>query len=133
MLWGGNFISATPDSEITGKAIQNCSLTVQISTKLNRAHLVTGRTALIFPCLARTERDEQKSGLQFQSVENSMGIVHSTSGKRMPAGPNLKSEPEIVARIAQAAFQGKYRIDWMGMVRNYDTIRDHNRSLYSRF
>ena len=79
MAMGGNFISATPDSEYTGKAMQNCDLTIQVSTKLNRSHLVTGKEALILPCISRSETDIQASGKQFITVENSMGIVHKLS------------------------------------------------------
>jgi molybdopterin-dependent oxidoreductase alpha subunit len=75
---GGNFLSATPDTEYTAEALRRCSLTVQVSTKLNRAHLVTGREALILPCLGRTEVDEQAGGKQFVTMENSMGIVHAS-------------------------------------------------------
>ena len=78
---GGNFVSATPDTEFTAEALSRCRLTVQVSTKLNRAHLITGEQALILPCLGRTDRDEQGSGLQFVSVENSMGIVHYVARK----------------------------------------------------
>ncbi|HEX8852322.1 MAG TPA: FdhF/YdeP family oxidoreductase, partial [Pyrinomonadaceae bacterium] len=77
---GGNFLSATPDTEFTAEALRRCRLTAHVSTKLNRAHLVTGEQALILPCLGRTERDAQKSGEQFVSVENSMGVVHSSRG-----------------------------------------------------
>ena len=120
---GGNFISATPDSQYTGEAMQNCSLTVHVSTKLNRAHLVTGKQALILPCLGRTEEDIQKSGQQFLSVENSMGVVHSTKGTFKPASNNLLSEPAIVAGIANSTL--KSNINWTEMSENYDTVRNH--------
>lgn len=120
---GGNFISATPDSDFTGKAMQNCDLTVHVSTKLNRSHLVTGKEALILPCLGRTEEDVQHSGPQFVSVENSMGVVHSSRGNRKPASADLKSEPAIVAGIASSTLDPK--IDWKSMEDNYDTVRDH--------
>jgi molybdopterin-dependent oxidoreductase alpha subunit len=122
---GGNFISATPDSERTGKAMQNVSLTVQISTKLNRAHCVTGDHALILPCLGRTEKDLQKSGEQFVTVENSMGVVHMSRGINAPCSSELMSEPAIVSGIAQSLFQGSDQIDWKAMVENYDVIRNH--------
>ena len=121
---GGNFTSATPDSELTAKAIQNCSLTVQISTKLNRAHLITGNQALILPCLSRTELDEQLNGPQFLSVENSMSIVHSTQGFKTPASEKLLSEPAIVAGIAKSTLNNGHP-DWEAMTSNYDIIRDH--------
>ena len=81
---GGNFVSATPDTEFTAEALSRCRLTVQVSTKLNRTHLITGEQALILPCLGRTDRDQQGSGLQFVSVENSMGIVHTSRGNLDP-------------------------------------------------
>jgi molybdopterin-dependent oxidoreductase alpha subunit len=122
---GGNFISATPDSEFTGRAMQKCSLTVNVSTKLNRAHLVTGEHALILPCLGRTEVDIQKSGPQFVTVENSMGVVSSSRGNLQPGSKELKSEPAIVAGIAKAVLGAKYNIDWDEMMANYDVIRNH--------
>lgn len=125
MAMGGNFISATPDSDRTGKAMQRVSLTVQVSTKLNRAHCVTGDHALILPCVARTEKDVQRSGEQFITVENSMGIVHMSKGINPPASSELRSEPAIVSGIAQALFRGKDGIDWMAMKDHYDIIRNH--------
>jgi anaerobic selenocysteine-containing dehydrogenase len=94
---GGNFLSATPDTEYTAEAMRRCRLTAQVSTKLNRGHLITGRQALILPCLGRTERDMQAEGPQFVSVENSMGIVHASRGSLEPASEYLLSEPAIVA------------------------------------
>ena len=124
MSMGGNFISATPDSEFTGKAMQNCDLTVQISTKLNRSHLVTGKEAIILPCLSRSEVDLQKTGKQFVTVENSMGIVHKSKGDASPSSKNLLSEPAIVAHLAYKMFTHS-PINWMEMTDNYDIIRDH--------
>lgn len=121
---GGNFLSATPDTVYTAQALQNCSLTVQVSTKLNRSHLVTGRQALILPCLGRTELDVQKAGKQFVTVENSMGVVHQSRGKISPASKHLLSEPAIVAKLAHATF-GQDKVDWLAMMHNYDVIRDH--------
>jgi molybdopterin-dependent oxidoreductase alpha subunit len=122
---GGNFISATPDSERTGKAMQRVGLTVQVSTKLNRSHCVTGQRALILPCLGRTEKDVQKSGEQFVTVENSMGIVHTSRGVNQPCSAHLKSEPAIVSGIAQALFGNDGKLDWQEMKNNYDVVRDH--------
>jgi molybdopterin-dependent oxidoreductase alpha subunit len=121
---GGNFLSATPDTIYTASALQRCALTVQVSTKLNRSHLVTGQRALILPCLGRTERDVQASGRQFVSVENSMGVVHQSTGGLTPASPHLLSEPAIVAGLAQATLGARSAVDWAGMVANYDHIRD---------
>jgi len=123
---GGNFLSATPDTEFTAKALQNCRLTVQVSTKLNRSHLVCGKNALILPCLGRTELDEQASGQQFVSVENSMGVVHQSRGKLTPASSHLLSEPAIVCRLAMATLKGnrKGTTDWSAMAENYDLVRE---------
>ena len=120
---GGNFISAAPDTDRTAEGMRRTSLSVQVSTKLNRSHLVTGDEALMLPCLGRTERDVQSSGPQFVSVENSMGIVHSSTGKLKPASDRLRSEPAIIAGMAAATLAGT-RIDWAHLVADYDRIRD---------
>ncbi|MGB0871404.1 MAG: FdhF/YdeP family oxidoreductase [Flavobacteriales bacterium] len=120
---GGNFISATPDSELTGLSLQNCDLTVQISTKLNRSHLVTGKEAIILPCISRVETDIQESGQQFVTVENSMGVVHSSKGTFEPASEMLRSEPLIVSELAHAVF-GDSKISWSSFPKNYDLIRE---------
>lgn len=117
---GGNFLSATPDTAYTATALSRCALTVQVSTKLNRSHLVTGIEALILPCLGRTERDAQEGGLQIVSVENSMGVVHSSKGHLPPASVELRSEVAIVAGVAKATLG----VDWSSYVANYDLIRD---------
>jgi len=120
---GGNFLSATPDTEFTAEALRRCRLTAHVSTKLNRAHLVTGEQALILPCLGRTERDAQKSGGQFVSVENSMGVVHSSRGSLEPASPHLLSEPAVVARLARATLRERSAVEWEWLVEDYDRIR----------
>lgn len=120
---GGNLLSASPDTEYTAQAIQKCDLTVHISTKLNRSHLVTGAESFILPCLGRTEADLQGGDAQFVSVENSMGIVHSSQGTLSPISPHLQSEVRIVANLAEATLGG--RIDWRKLCSNYDYIRDH--------
>lgn len=120
---GGNFLSATPDTEYTAKALQNCNLTVQVSTKLNRSHAVTGKKAIILPCLGRSEKDMQASGEQFVSVENSMGVVHQSRGHLTPCSPHLKSEHAIVAGLAKATLTNT-KTDWDALVSNYDLIRD---------
>jgi anaerobic selenocysteine-containing dehydrogenase len=104
---GGNFLSATPDTEFTAQALRQCTLTAQISTKLNRAHLVTGRTALILPCLGRSESDLREEGEQFVTTEDSMGIINTSRGKLAPASPFLLSEPAIICRMAQAVFSSE--------------------------
>ncbi|MER7546607.1 FdhF/YdeP family oxidoreductase [Spirillospora sp. NPDC127506] len=121
---GGNFVRATPDSAVTEAALRNCRLTAQVSTKLNRSHAVTGELALILPTLGRTERDDQESGPQFVSVEDSMGMVHASRGRLAPASEHLLSEVSIVCRLAKAALPAT-GIDWDAMERDYDVIRDH--------
>jgi len=121
---GGNFLSATPDTEFTAEALRRCRLTAQVSTKLNRAHLVTGEQALILPCLGRTERDVQAAGEQFVSVENSMGVVHQSHGSLEPASEHLLSEPAIVARLARATLGERGGVNWEWLVEDYDRIRD---------
>ena len=122
---GGNFISATPDTHYTAKALQNCSLTVQISTKLNRSHLITGEEALILPCLGRSEKDEPKGKAQFITMENSMGIVHPSQGSLAPISENLRGEPAIIAGMAQATLGKKGNVPWQKMQADYGMIRDH--------
>ncbi|MHB9849143.1 FdhF/YdeP family oxidoreductase [Streptomyces krungchingensis] len=120
---GGNFVLAAPDTRHTSKALQRCDLTVQVSTKLNRSHLVHGKQALILPCLGRTEKDQQDGGLQAQSVEDSMSMVHLSRGMKKPASPHLLSEPAIIAAIASAALPHS-RTPWERYVQDYDHIRD---------
>jgi anaerobic selenocysteine-containing dehydrogenase len=99
-------------------------LTAHVSTKLNRSHLITGDTALILPCLGRTEIDVQSSGPQFVTTENSMGIVQQSRGSLEPASKDLLSEPQIVARLARATFEHRTTVDWEQLASNYDLIRD---------
>ncbi len=120
---GGNFISATPDTEFTADALRNCNLTVQVSTKLNRSHLITGKKALILPCLGRSEKDYQTSGQQFVSVENSMGIVHQSRGHLEPCFEKLLSETAIVANLANITLKSS-NTNWISLTSNYDLIRD---------
>ena len=122
---GGNFLAATPDTEYTAKAMQKCRLTAHVSTKLNRSHLITGETALILPCLGRSELDEQGTGEQFVTVEDSMGIINASRGRAQPASEYLKSEPAIIGRLAEATLGNRSTVDWKGLVSNYDLIRDH--------
>ncbi len=122
---GGNFLSATPDTEYTAEALQNCTLTAHISTKLNRAHLVHGKEALILPCLGRTEADEQRAGPQFVTVENSMGVVHDSQGMLKPASEHLKSEVAIIAGVAKATLAGRSSVNWDTLKDDYSRIREH--------
>ncbi|MEU9374729.1 FdhF/YdeP family oxidoreductase [Streptomyces sp. NPDC048255] len=121
---GGNFVGATPDTEVTEAAIRRASLTVHVSTKLNRSHAVTGRRALILPTLGRTDKDVQATGKQFVTVEDSMGMVHASRGNLTPAGPRLLSEPAIVARMARAVLGTASKTPWEEFERDYATIRD---------
>ncbi|MET8875620.1 FdhF/YdeP family oxidoreductase [Nocardia sp. NPDC004604] len=120
---GGNFAMAAPDSTYTYEALRKCELTVQVSTKLNRSHVVHGRRALILPCLGRTEKDHQRSGIQATSVEDSMSMVHLSVGMKRPASPHLLSEPAIIAGIAQAALPNS-PTPWQAYVEDYDRIRN---------
>ena len=121
---GGNFLSACPDTDYTARALANCNLTVQISTKLNRSHLIGGRTALILPVLARSEQDEQNGHRQVVTVENSMGIVHTSRGHLKPASRELLSEPRLVARMAAAVLGRRSKTQWDELANNYDAIRE---------
>jgi molybdopterin-dependent oxidoreductase alpha subunit len=120
---GGNFALATPDPAFGFDALRRCELTIQVSTKVNRSHLVHGARALILPCLARSERDIQAGGAQSISVEDSMSMVHLSNGKRDPASPHLRSELAIIAGLAQATLP-ETRTPWAELVSNYDLIRD---------
>jgi molybdopterin-dependent oxidoreductase alpha subunit len=121
---GGNFAVAIPDWQTTQAALRNLDLTVHVSTKLNRSHLIHGREALILPCLGRTEIDVQASGPQSITVEDSMSMVHASAGRNRPASVELRSEPAIVAGIARATLGGRTVVDWDGLVANYDLVRD---------
>lgn len=130
---GGNLLSAVSDTEFAGKAFQNCDLTVYVSTKLNRAHLITGKRALILPCLGRTETDLQKSGEQFVTVEDSMGVVHASRGGLSPASEFLLSESALLCRLAKATLGAKSTVDWSALEENYDKIRDHIENVIEGF
>jgi molybdopterin-dependent oxidoreductase alpha subunit len=121
---GGNFLSATPDTEFTAAALRRCRLTAHVSTKLNRSHLITGDRALILPCLGRTEIDVQAGGPQLVTTENSMGVVQTSRGSLEPASPELLSEPQIVARLARATLEHRTTVDWEALAGNYDKIRE---------
>ena len=120
---GGNFAAATPDTGFTAQALRQCTLTAHVSTKLNRSHLVHGRQALILPCLGRTEIDRQASGPQGVTVEDSMSMVHVSTGMNPPASEHLLSEPAIVARLAMATLP-QSKTPWRELVEDYDRIRD---------
>ncbi|MFE3045564.1 FdhF/YdeP family oxidoreductase [Streptomyces albidoflavus] len=120
----GNFVRATPDSEVTEAALRRCRLTAQISTKLNRSHTVCGETALILPTLGRSDRDVQEGGLQFYTVEDSMSEVHASRGRLAPASPHLLSEVAIISRLAHRTLGDEPAIPWEEFERDYGTIRD---------
>ena len=122
---GGNFLQATPDTRFTAEALRQCSLTVHVSTKLNRSHVVAGRTGLILPCLGRSEEDLDESGQpQFATVENSMSVVHQSKGILSPASENLLSESMIVARLAEATLGARTKFAFVETARDYDRIRE---------
>ncbi|WP_345670130.1 FdhF/YdeP family oxidoreductase [Streptomyces similanensis] len=121
---GGNFVSASPDTDVTEAAMRRARLTVHVSTKLNRSHVVTGARALILPTLGRTERDVQAGGEQFVTVEDSMGMVHASRGRLEPAGRHLLSEPAIVARLARRVLGADSVVPWEEFERDYAAIRD---------
>jgi molybdopterin-dependent oxidoreductase alpha subunit len=121
---GGNFAAATPDSERTEQALRSCSLTVHVSTKLNRSHVVHGRTALILPTLGRTERDVQASGPQFVTVEDSMSQVHASRGRLAPASEHLISEVAIICRLGERLLGAGHAVPWRSFEADYDLIRD---------
>ena len=130
---GGNFLSATPDTEFTAAALRRCRLTAHVSTKLNRAHLITGEKALILPCLGRTEVDLQNDVAQFVTTENSMGVVQMSRGSLLPASEHLLSEPQIVARLAHATLHERTTVDWEMIANDYDLIRKHIENVVAGF
>ncbi|MDA8629835.1 FdhF/YdeP family oxidoreductase [Bacteroidia bacterium] len=120
---GGNFLSATPDTLYTAEALEKTELTVQVSTKLNRSHLITGKEALILPCFGRTDHDYLNGELQFVTTENSMGVIQMSKGVLKPVSKNLKSEPMIVCHLADAYFGEESPVRWRWYMESYDNIR----------
>lgn len=121
---GGNFLSATPDTVYTAEALRKTKLTVQISTKLNRSHLIHGEEALILPCLGRSDKDYLRGELQFVTTENSMGVIQMSKGSLNPISEQLISEPMIVCLMAMAVLGERSKIDWLRYTEHYDRIRD---------
>jgi len=121
---GGNFASATPDTEVTEAALRNCALTVQVSTKLNRSHVVPGRTALILPALGRTDRDVIEGRKQVVSVEDSMSMVHLSRGRLQPPSEDVRSEVAIICGLARTVLGPDHPVGWERFAADYDTIRD---------
>ncbi|BBX55841.1 Formate dehydrogenase H [Mycobacterium shottsii] len=124
MAMGGNFASATPDTAVTEAALRSCALTVQISTKLNRSHLVHGSTALILPTLGRTDRDLRDGRKQVVSVEDSMSMVHLSRGSLHPPSDQVRSEVQIVCQLARTLLGAQHPVPWERFASDYDTIRD---------
>jgi formate dehydrogenase major subunit len=123
---GGNFAAAGSDTSALEEGLKRAGLTVHISTKPNRAHVVHGKTSLILPALGRTDTDDKHpKGKQFLSVEDSMSVIHKTQGRLEPVSEHLLSEPVIVARMAQATLGDDHGVDWRSMAEDYDVIRDH--------
>jgi len=125
MALGGNLVAAISDTNAAEAAMRGAEMTVQVSTKLNRSHVVTGAEALILPTMGRTEIDIQTSGPQFVSVEDTVSAVHPSWGKVDPVAPGLLSEVTIISRLARAVLGDKVKVDWAGFEQNYDLIRDH--------
>ena len=123
MCLGGNFLMAASDTKYTAEAIEQCSITVQVSTKLNRSHLVTGKTALLLPTFGRSEKDEKEGVQQYVTVENSMGRVRQSKGILKPVSGDIKSEPEIIAEIAATHFTEAHPVPWKAMGKDYELIR----------
>jgi len=124
MAMGGNFASATPDTAATEAALRNCSLTVHVSTKLNRSHVVHGKTALILPSLGRTDRDIQRGVKQMVSVEDSMSMVHLSRGSLTPPSDQVRSEVAIICQLARTLLGPDHPVPWERFNNDYDTIRD---------
>ncbi|MDR4534647.1 FdhF/YdeP family oxidoreductase [Glutamicibacter sp. PS] len=123
---GGNFALANSDTEALEAGMRRAKLTVHVSTKPNRSHVVHGQTSLILPTLGRTDKDDKHpKGAQFLSVEDSMSVIHSTQGRLTPVSEHLLAEPVIVARMAQAILGDDHPVDWRSMAEDYDVIRDH--------
>lgn len=129
---GGNLAVAMPDPEACFAAVRGLDLSVNILTKFNRTCLLTAKETLVLPCLGRTELDVQQAGPQWVTVEDSMSMVHASRGKLKAPGPDVRSEPAIVAGLAQAAMPHT-RIDWAALVADYDRIRDGIEAVYPDF
>jgi molybdopterin-dependent oxidoreductase alpha subunit len=121
---GGNFLSATPDTTYTAAAMRKLMLNVNVSTKLNRTHLVHGEEAIIFPTLARSDKDTVDGVDQFVSCENSMGVVQMSKGILNPVAKNLRSENRIVCELAKTVLHTRTKVDWDRYGTNYDAVRD---------
>src|SRR5690606_13517371 len=130
---GGNFALAAPDTQLVFQGLRNCDLTVHVSTKLNRSHLVHGKTALILPCLGRTETDKTPKGEQIVSTEDTAGRIRMSKGDLDPISPHLKSEVAIVCAMAEATLKGRSKTDWKALSVDYDLIRDKIEKIINGF
>jgi len=124
MAMGGNFLSATPDTTYTAEALRKCKLTIQVSTKLNRSHLITGKEALILPVLGRSDKDVLNGEEQFITTENSMGVIQMSKGNLTPVSEQLLSEPALVAKLAVEYFGNQTQVPWKKYLEHNDHIRD---------
>jgi molybdopterin-dependent oxidoreductase alpha subunit len=122
---GGNFVRATPDTDLTEQALMNAELTVQISTKLNRSHLMCGKTAIILPTFGRTDIDLGNDGPQFITVEDSMSLIHASSGTLTPPSPEVRSEVSIICDLALELLGPDHPVAWARLRSNNDLVRDH--------
>jgi molybdopterin-dependent oxidoreductase alpha subunit len=129
---GGNFSIALPDTDLSYQGMRNLDLAVHLNTKLNRSHLLIGKESIILPVLGRTERDMQATGAQSVTVEDSMSMVHASRGKLEPASEYLRSEPAIIAGLAVVTLPAS-KIDWLGLIADYDRIRDKIEAVYPDF
>ncbi|MFJ3462855.1 FdhF/YdeP family oxidoreductase [Achromobacter spanius] len=129
---GGNFAIALPDTEACERGMRQLDLAVHLNTKLNRSHLLIGKASIILPVLGRTESDVQAGGAQSVTVEDSMSMVHASRGKLVPASPHLRSEPAIIAGMAQATLPHS-RVNWAHLIEDYDRIRDLIEKIYPDF
>ncbi len=130
VMLGGNFVRAIPEKEMMETAWRKLRLTVAISTKLNRSHLVHGEVSYVLPCLGRTEVDRQATGRQAISTEDSTGFFHASRGFQRPASKHLLSEPRIVAEIAKATLTPNPKVDWDGWIADYGQIRESIEATY---
>jgi molybdopterin-dependent oxidoreductase alpha subunit len=121
---GGNFLSATPDTNYTADGLRKLDMTVHVSTKLNRSHLVHGKEALILPCYSRSDKDIINGVEQIVSCENSMGVIQSSKGVLKPVSDQFLSETQIVCRLAKATLNGRTKVDWDKYASNYDEVRE---------
>jgi molybdopterin-dependent oxidoreductase alpha subunit len=121
---GGNFLRAVPERSLMEPAWAKLRLSVQIATKLNRSHIVPGETTYLLPCLGRIEIDEQATGPQAISMEDSTACIHGSRGQRKPVAENLLSEPRIIAELAKATLAPNPKLNWDAWVSDYALVRD---------